>query len=212
LTIGTQWAMSRCLYNKVGFQWGFFVSGGSQNKYVTRWRSNQVTAVRAANARWHPTAITCTRDDAAPTWPLFAMLSLYLVGLGMSPTLQNNSQCLTTKKCFQSTIVVTYTSSFWFWTDNLLCFEGTFYQKLATQQQVNECSSCSGQDKCSVSKASQKTFGLSLGALFCLKWLQNIGDSLKTNIRPQRTIFRPHQSNFVCSTSWPEKWDQLDPK
>jgi hypothetical protein len=40
----------------------FFVSCGSQNKSATRWRSNPVTAVRAANARWHPTAITCTRD------------------------------------------------------------------------------------------------------------------------------------------------------
>jgi hypothetical protein len=74
----TLWAMSstcrpRCLYNKVGFQRGFFVSCGSQNKSATRWCSNQVTAVRATNARWHPTAITCTRDGAAPTWPLFAM-------------------------------------------------------------------------------------------------------------------------------------------
>jgi hypothetical protein len=67
------WSIARFLYNKVGFQWGFFVSCGSQKKYAIRWRSNQVTAVRAANARWHPTAITCTRDGAAPTWPLFAM-------------------------------------------------------------------------------------------------------------------------------------------
>jgi hypothetical protein len=29
----------------------FFVLCGSQNKYATRWRSNQLTAVRAANAR-----------------------------------------------------------------------------------------------------------------------------------------------------------------
>jgi hypothetical protein len=36
-------------------------------------RINQVTAVRAANSRWHPTAIICTRNGAAPTWPLFAM-------------------------------------------------------------------------------------------------------------------------------------------
>jgi hypothetical protein len=64
---------TRCLYNKVGFQWGFFVSCGSQKISATRWRSNQVTAVRAANARWHPTAIICTRDGAAPTWSLFAM-------------------------------------------------------------------------------------------------------------------------------------------
>jgi hypothetical protein len=63
----------RCLYNKVGFQWGFFVSCGSQKRSATRWRSNQVSAVRAANARWHPTAIICTRDGAAPTWSLFVM-------------------------------------------------------------------------------------------------------------------------------------------
>jgi hypothetical protein len=43
------------------------------SRFRWRARSNQVTAVRAANARWHPTAITCTRDCAAPTWPLFAM-------------------------------------------------------------------------------------------------------------------------------------------
>jgi hypothetical protein len=64
---------ARCLYNKVGFQWGFFVSCGSQKISATRWRSNQVTAVRAANACWHPTAIICARDGAAPTWSLFAM-------------------------------------------------------------------------------------------------------------------------------------------
>jgi hypothetical protein len=57
----------------VGFQWGFFVSCGSQNKSPTRWRSNQVTDVRAANPRWHPTAITCTQDSAAPTWPPFVI-------------------------------------------------------------------------------------------------------------------------------------------
>jgi hypothetical protein len=37
---------------------------GSKNISVTRWRSNQVTAVRA---------IICTRDGAATTWSLFAM-------------------------------------------------------------------------------------------------------------------------------------------
>jgi hypothetical protein len=49
--------------------------------------------------------------------------------------------------------------------DNLLYFEWTFYQMLATQQQVSE-RSCSSQYKCSVSKASQSTSGLSTGALF----------------------------------------------
>jgi hypothetical protein len=57
----------------VGFQWVFFVSCGSQKISATRWRSNQVSAVWAANARWHPTAIIYTRDGAAPTWSLFAM-------------------------------------------------------------------------------------------------------------------------------------------
>jgi hypothetical protein len=65
--------VARCLYNKVGFQWYFFVLCGSQKRYATRWRSNHVTDVRAANARWHPTAIICTQDGAAPTWSLFAM-------------------------------------------------------------------------------------------------------------------------------------------
>jgi hypothetical protein len=64
---------ARCLYNKVGFEWGFFVSCGSQKIIATRWRSNQVTVVRAVNASWHPTAIICTRDGAATTWSLFAM-------------------------------------------------------------------------------------------------------------------------------------------
>jgi hypothetical protein len=40
----------RCLYNKVGFQWRFFVSCDSQKISATRWRWNQVTAFRAANA------------------------------------------------------------------------------------------------------------------------------------------------------------------
>jgi hypothetical protein len=31
------------------------------------------------------------------------------------------------------------------------------------------------------------------------RWTNNWDDSLKTNIWPQRTIFRPQQSNFVCS-------------
>jgi hypothetical protein len=72
-TCTAQWFKPRCLYNKVGFQWGFFVSCGSQKISATRWRSNQVTAVQAVNARWHPTAIICTRDGAAPTWSHFAM-------------------------------------------------------------------------------------------------------------------------------------------
>jgi hypothetical protein len=69
--------------------------------------------------------------------------------------------------------------------------------------------SCSSQYKCSVSKASQRTFGLSTGALFASndsktsrkKWplIDNWDDSLKTNIWPQQSIFRPQQSNFVCS-------------
>jgi hypothetical protein len=46
---------------------------------IFRWRSNQVTAVRAANARWHPTAIICTRDGAAPTWSLFAMFQKKII-------------------------------------------------------------------------------------------------------------------------------------
>jgi hypothetical protein len=75
-------------------------------------------------------------------------------------TYTSKQRRLTTKKSFQLTIVVTYTSQlFWFLTDNLLCFERTFYKKLANQQQVSECS-CSSQYKCSVSKASQRTFGL----------------------------------------------------
>jgi hypothetical protein len=60
-----------------------------QGVYIIRWDFNesflfhvahrkylpidQVTAVQAANARWHPTAIICTRDGAASTWSLFAM-------------------------------------------------------------------------------------------------------------------------------------------
>jgi hypothetical protein len=70
---------ARCLYNKVGFQWGFFVSSDSQKIYATRWRSNQVSAVQAANARWHPPDITCTRDGAAPTWPLFSMIQKKII-------------------------------------------------------------------------------------------------------------------------------------
>jgi hypothetical protein len=61
--------------------------------------------------------------------------------------------------------------------DILLCFELTFfnvlnhciYQKLATQQQVSERISLlllRRQYKRSVSKASQRTFGLSTGVLF----------------------------------------------
>jgi hypothetical protein len=69
--------------------------------------------------------------------------------------------------------------------------------------------SCRRQYKFSVSKADQRTFGLSIGALFASndsktsfelrkKWpLNNWDDSLKTNIWPQRSIFRPQQSNFV---------------
>jgi hypothetical protein len=47
----------------------------------------------------------------------------------MSPTVQNNN-VWRQKTSFQPTIVVTYISAFWFWTDILLCFELTFFYVL----------------------------------------------------------------------------------
>jgi hypothetical protein len=103
---------------------------------------------------------------------------------------------------------------FWFWMDNLLCFEHTFYQKLATQQQVNE------RMQQSVQTLSFKCFSknfwtfrlrvcflpqmIAKHILNCKingRWTDNWDDSLKTNIWSQCSgqFFRPQQSNFVCS-------------
>jgi hypothetical protein len=144
-------------------------------------------------------------------------LYLRTIHRAMSPTLQNNN-VWRQKTSFQSTIVVTNISAFlvlnrhfiMFWTDIFFMF-WTIYQKLATQQQVSESISLLlllRQYKRSVSKAYQRTFGVSTGVLFASNdsktsfeqrknapWTDNWDDSLKTNIWPQQTIFRPQQSN-----------------
>jgi hypothetical protein len=141
--------------------------------------------------------------------------------VGMSPTLQNNNvwrqkSVLSADNCshlhlsffgFERTFYYVLNWHFFmFW---------KIYKKLATKQQVSERISLLlllSQYKLSVSKAPQRTFGLSTGVLFAsndrktsfeqrknARWTDNWDDSLKTNIWPKRTIFRPQQSNFVCS-------------
>jgi hypothetical protein len=97
-----------------------------------------------------------------------------------------------------------------FWTDIFW----TIYKKAGPQQKLSESISlllllCHVSTN---SKSSQITFALSTGVLFASNdsktsfeqrknalWTVNWDDSLKTNIWPQRTIFRPQQSNCVCS-------------
>jgi hypothetical protein len=95
---------ARCLNNKVGFPWGFSVSCGSQKISATRWRSNQVTAVRAAKARWHPMAIFCTRDGAAPTWFLFAMFQNKIIIVVGCPTLPPRAAIMCIPRCLYNKV------------------------------------------------------------------------------------------------------------
>jgi hypothetical protein len=138
----------------------------------------------------------------------------------MSPTLQNNN-VWRLKKFFQPTIVVLHLSflgferTFYYVLNWHIFIFWTIYQKLATQQQMSERISLLlllRHYKRSVSKASQRTFGLSIGVLFASNdsktsfeqrksWTDNWDDSLKTNMWPQQTIFRTQQSNFVCSNN-----------
>jgi hypothetical protein len=97
-----------------------------------------------------------------------------------------------------------------FWTDIFLCFERSLKSWPLNSRWV------SASAYCYLHAQFQKLFKDLLASalawflpqmiakhlLNCKKigrWTDNWDDSLKTNIWPQRSIFRPHQSNFVCS-------------